>query len=138
MKKNKQKNKQNDTIANTRKLTESDITQIEELANSGLKEKDIAAVIGYHENYFSEVVKHIPEVSEALKKGRLKLKKYLIGKILKSGVDSKFWTANAWLLERIFRDEFAPVNKLEHTGEDGKAIRFEVVHANNNKRNKGD
>lgn len=125
-------------IEGTRKLTQGDVDEVYRLALNGLPEKDIAEAIGYDETYFSGVIKIIPEVSEALKKGRRELKRSLIEKIIKSGIDSKFWTANAWLLERIYKQEFAPLNKLEHTGEDGHAIKFEVVHANNKQKNRSD
>jgi hypothetical protein len=42
----------------------------EGLARDGLDNKDIAQYFGYSEPYFSELFNRIPELSEALKKGR--------------------------------------------------------------------
>ena len=107
----KKKTEKSTTIANTRKLTEQSLVDIEKYASEGYWEKDIATLLGYEETYFSKEIKHLPQVSQAIKKGRIKFKQKAIKRIQAAG--DKQWQALAWLLERMFKDEFALNTKLE-------------------------
>lgn len=91
------------------------LIEIEKYAQLGLWEKDIANVLGFHENYFYAMKNQIyPSISEAIKRGRSKLKASLLQKIRTAGDGA--WQANCWLAERLWQDEFAIKQKFEHTG----------------------
>jgi len=55
-----------------------------------------------------------PEFSESIKKAEAKCKQRNIQLIQKAALDT--WQAAAWWLERKHRDEFALLQKLEHSG----------------------
>lgn len=104
------------------KLTNDMLVEIEKYASLGLWEKDIANILGYHENYFYSELKRLhPSVSVAIKKGRSKLKANLLQKIRSAG-DGQ-WQANAWLAERLWQEEFVVKQKIEHSGE--MAVNFD-------------
>lgn len=51
-------------------LTAAKLKQVEKLSEEGLWEKDIAALIGVHPNYFPEIKRRHPELVEAIAKGK--------------------------------------------------------------------
>lgn len=46
------------------------LAKVEEMARDGAQDKDIAAYLGFNENYFCTVKEKYPKLNEALKKGR--------------------------------------------------------------------
>lgn len=46
------------------------LAKVEELARDGAQDKDIAAYLGFNENYFCTVKEKYPKLNEAIKKGR--------------------------------------------------------------------
>ena len=99
------------------------LVEIEKYAALGLWIQDIANIIGYNATYFYEAKKIHPEIDEAIKKGRSKLKAKLLSEIRTAG--GKQWQANAWLAERLWQDEFAVKQKLEHSGGIGFHVSFD-------------
>jgi hypothetical protein len=90
------------------------VAEIEKYASLGLWIQDIANIIGYNETYFYDLKKLHPEIDEAIKVGRSKLKANLLARIRTAG--DQQWQACAWLSERLWQDEFAIKSKIEHSG----------------------
>lgn len=90
------------------------IAEIEKYASIGLWIQDIALIIGYNKSYFYELKVLHPDIDDAIKRGRARLKAGLLAKINTAGGGQ--WQANAWLCERLWQDEFAVKQKLEHSG----------------------
>ncbi len=53
------------------------------------------------------------ELVESIKKAKIKFKAYRIKKIMNAAEKERHWTASAWLLQHIFREEFG--DKIEVT-----------------------
>jgi len=71
----------------------------------GNSQKDAATLAGISEATFYEWKQSHPEFSEELQKAETECKAARIARILKAG--EKQWQADAWWLERKFKDEFA-------------------------------
>lgn len=88
------------------------IQEICKWIEEGNSQRDAAILSGIAESTFYEWAKQ-PEFSEALKKSETRCKAARIQRILKAG--EKQWQADAWWLERKFKDEFARLEKTEVT-----------------------
>jgi len=92
------------------KINEKTLKEIEKYAKMGLLDKDIAALLGYSYQHFSDEIKRIPVISEALEKGRTENKAFLLSKILEAAKDGT-WTAAAWVLERKYPEEYGKIDR---------------------------
>ena len=92
------------------KINDKTLEEVEKYSKMGLLDKDIASLLGYSYQHFSECIKRIPEISEALEKGRVKNKEFLLSRILKAVSDGT-WTAAAWILERKYPEEYGKIDR---------------------------
>lgn len=79
--------------------------RIEGWARDGLDDKQIAANIGYNETYFSELKGRIPELSEALKKGRAPLDIVVESTLYRRAVGMKVKSQQAFKVKDVYYDE---------------------------------
>lgn len=109
------------------RITEQVIKDLEVLARIGLAQIAMAKSIGVAETTLIQWMKRDTELSKRVKIAREKGKAVLVNSIYGHG--RKNWQATAWLLERMYRSEFAlDKHKVEVTGQGGKAIIFKVEY----------
>lgn len=81
------------------------ILRIEGWARDGLDDKQIAANIGYNETYFSELKGKIPELSEALKKGRAPLDVLVESTLYRKSIGMKIKVQQAIKVKDVYYDD---------------------------------
>jgi hypothetical protein len=109
------------------KLTELVIRDAEILARIGLSERAIAESLMIDQGTLLNWLKKSPEFFNRLKKARNEGKAKLVNSIYGHG--QKNWMAHAWILERMYREEFAlDKQKIELTGASSGPITFSVVY----------
>jgi len=99
------------------------------------KQKDAAILAGITETTFHEWIKdkRKPEFAKSIKRAQAIFKRNRIGRIKKAGKKGT-WQADAWLLERLYRDEFSP--RQENTGKDGEPLPAPVIILDNGDQTK--
>jgi len=108
------------------KLTESMITDMEVLARIGLSEGSIAESMKVDPATLSKWINKDEEFRKRLRNARNEGKCVLVNSILGHGIKS--WQATSFLLERLYRTEFAATQKLELTGAAGGPVTFVVKY----------
>ena len=83
------------------------------LVNNGLTQKDAAIRAGISEATFYNKCTNDAEFKEKLLRSRIQFKLTHIQNIAEKSKIT--WQASAWLLERMFRDEFGKETKIEHS-----------------------
>lgn len=81
------------------------IIRIEMWARDGLSDKQIASNIGYNETYFSELKGKIPELSEAIKKGRAPIDFAIENKMFQKANGMKVKVQQAVKVKDVYYDE---------------------------------
>lgn len=105
------------------KYTAEIVKTITDLIKGGCFVKNACEVAEISQETYYQWLKK-PEFSEAVKKAEAERKAGLIIKIRK---DSS-WQSAAWMLERLYREDFAPPVRHEITGKDGEPFTIQVVH----------
>ena len=91
------------------KATQETLRIIFDAILSGLTQRDAAALAGISEDTLS-LWKKDSDFSEQIRGKEIQYKQSLLQGIKEAG--KKDWRADAWLLERKFRDEFTPKNDI--------------------------
>ena len=104
------------------KYTPEIVNDLCNLIKEGLTDKDASGSVGINPDTFYTWLKK-PEFYEAIKKAEALSKASLVQKIRKD----PSWQSAAWLLERRFRDEYAPPARYEITGRDGQPLTLNVI-----------
>lgn len=81
------------------------LLRIEGWARDGLDDKQIAANLRYNETYFSELKSKIPELSEALKKGRAPLDIIVESTLYRRAVGAKIKVQQAIKVKEVYYDD---------------------------------
>lgn len=81
------------------------IIRIEGWARDGLDDKQIAANIGYNETYFYELKAKIPELSEALARGRAPLEFAVESKVYRRAIGGTVKRQQAVKVKDVYFDE---------------------------------
>jgi len=108
------------------KLTEAIAKDIEILARIGLSEGSIAESIKVDPSTLSRWIAKNAEFRNRLRSAKNEGKCVLVNSILGHGVKS--WQATSFLLERLYRTEFAAVQKVELSGPNSGPITFTVKY----------
>jgi len=87
------------------------LLRIEGWARDGLDDKQIAKNIGYNATYFSEKKSEIPELSEAIKKGRAPLDIIVESTLYRRAIGTTITVQQAFKCKRVWFDESG--NKCE-------------------------
>lgn len=90
------------------------LLRIEGWAKDGATDKQIASNVGYNETYFSELKSRIPELSEALKKGRAPLDVIVENKLFQKAVGSKVKVQQAIKVKEVYYDDEGRRCENEH------------------------
>lgn len=98
------------------KITPEKIDKLIEAVSEGLTEKQACAYAGVQFKTFRDWMQHYLDhgedspykiIGQPIQHARSKLALRLLNSIEEAGKNPKNWTANAWMLERIFADEYA-------------------------------
>ncbi len=106
------------------KPTKKQLVSIEHFASIGLLKKDIAALLGYNQQYFSEVLKNT-DVLEAYLTGKAKGKSELLNASIRRASDDrrKDCTVNAhYLLNRMERNDVDDVDATVDVVDDATIV----------------
>lgn len=110
------------------KLNELIIRDLEVLARIGLSEKAMAQSVGIDPVTLDNWLKKDEGFFNRIKRARNRGKAVLLNSIYGHG--QKSWQASAWILERMYREEFSLNQKVELTGKEGGPITFRVIYEN--------
>lgn len=93
------------------KATPKTVEIILDSISQGLTQRDAATLAGISEDTLSLWKRQDSDFSEQMRQKEVEYKTRLIDGIRKAG--EKSWQANAWLLERKFKEEFALKSRFE-------------------------
>lgn len=93
------------------KATPKTIKIILDAISQGLTQRDASVLAGISEDTLSLWKKKDSDFSEQMRQKEIEYKLSLVQSIKEAG--KKSWQANAWLLERKWKDEFSPKSKLD-------------------------
>lgn len=100
------------------KLTKNLIEKAVSLKEAGLSNKDVCKALGISEETFyawQRIERATPlqaEFSERLTRAETQFKQSLLQEVLRQGME-RDWRACAWLLERLYPQEFGRVDRLQ-------------------------
>lgn len=89
--------------------------EAERLAGELRQYKDIAASLGISNDTFWRYMKDKPDFSEAIKRGKERWKSAIEFQCLNRIAQDDSWQSQAWILERVFPDQYGKLDRLQAT-----------------------